>query len=678
MNIQLQTIQAALTWGNTKQFLNGLESGWTMGHLRDLEVSVRAGGNSYLAFGIQNAQIQYALVQLSRSFEAVGKKALPWWVYTLAWCVPAGIAYGHSRAFENATLRRTFSWLHDKMGTTAQAIHVIASVNIYRSGQQVMGATSIASFAIRATDKYFLPHWVREKIHRSNFAVLNTIRLFVGDSKSQKFASLIEVSFMVANKVLTRLAGNDTLSEFTKFLSYDELQGTAVTRDEVNQRLDPNSGSLSLFDQVLQQSRRSIPIEVNEPHLMTDSTPHTLPQEDLQLFLDLAEQIDWKQHEKTLESKLLLDPRWQKREKFETADPTAENRAGLVTQLKHGVYLVQEQVLKILIKACQLIRWQRMASMLMDYQLTGFVPKTQVEYMQRGLRILVHRLKNRQIMAGEPRDYEALLKLCRQVAGILKQVNENAEMSAQEKQVRIADTLMSLGVEGEYCGPGVFDVAEQIVKDFTRWESSNMKTKVLGILERDRYMKFQGLWRFIWSEVPVYDKLGQLVDFQDRHLFNQFVNLYGHLVGIKSESAQNDGAALVSPLAKWLITKAAKRALEQAGGVKLYQIFLARPDDPSQSYSSKNIVMLIRESIAEGEIKPLAITEWFHNWFQERHPQATDDDAVDWVSYELAEMVPHPHVPGRQVWMPKEKYIEAMLLELGVFKWKEVEASNSQ
>lgn len=655
---------AACSWYSVTQALNGIEAGYTMGNYDKQERAVRAGSNPYVAFTFQNCMVQYALLQVSRALEAVGKRSLPWWTYTIAWMVPAGIAYVHSRGYENKTVRSVTTFLHDKVGLVAQAVYVASSISLYRNGHRALGAASLASYVFRVADKFLLPDHLRKQIQKSHFVVLNAIRLFIGDSKSQRFGALLETVFLIGGKILNRITNTDSFTELTHYTPISVLKGSTVEPASVK-CWNPDA------------------VRVNEAHLMTDPLPSDLAEEEVRYFLTVAAEVNWESAKNlaTLSAILEKDDRWRLREKFDTASETAPNTS-IWLKIKDLLYRLDNLVLRALVWACKLIHLRQLSSLLKDIQLTHFVPRTQVEYVQRGLRILVHRIENRQILAGEPKDYEALLMLSRQLAAIFKQLKADETMPLHVRENYLADMIMQLGVEGEYCGAGVLEKVESMVKGHVYDRETDFKARVLGILQEERYERLNSLWRAVWYGHPSRSEDGEentqpqnspsmlsyvaeIFNPLDVHFWNQFVNGYGHMVGLKSISSENDPMAFVSPFRKWLVTKALGYTLKKMGNITLYEYFLTRVDSPEDAYNEDTIIAAVKEACGKSDGKSYGhrlshelLLQWFETWYRERNPEAKDEEVYTFMG-DLYDM---------ESGKPKDDYLEAMLVELGVLR----------
>lgn len=163
------------------------------------------------------------------------------------------------------------------------------------------------------------------------------------------------------------------------------------------------------------------------------------------------------------------------------------------------------------------------------------------------LQQLVSSVKERRVLAGEPKDYEKLHNYLKIIA---KAVLDEPD------DVTRTDRLFRLAVEGgEYCGPGKYEVVESV---FAETVAKNpeipLEDKVLYCLQDERNLWMQGFFNHSILRHPVGVFMGKVIDLHDVHSYNYFLNLYGDEFGLRKAGADNDDAAIIGLLYKLFIS----------------------------------------------------------------------------------------------------------------------------
>ncbi len=237
---------------------------------------------------------------------------------------------------------------------------------------------------------------------------------------------------------------------------------------------------------------------VNRGYVHVEAMP-PIPNIKIQEIGKAFEEIDWKIHVGALRKKLSKDERYQEL----YGDPTLKTDAELI------------------------------------------------QYIRRGLKVFLDSVVDREILAGEPRDYELLESYLKIIADYLKR---------ETNLLAKADALLHLAVEGEYCGPGKFEVVESIYAGIVE-EIPNLPfgLKVRIKLEKDRNTKVQAVYAEAMGlqkrEMGKYAAIHKMIDLQDNHTYNIFLSLVADGLGVRKGGADNDTLTIVCPFQRMIIAK---------------------------------------------------------------------------------------------------------------------------
>lgn len=172
-----------------------------------------------------------------------------------------------------------------------------------------------------------------------------------------------------------------------------------------------------------------------------------------------------------------------------------------------------------------------------------------IKYVTDNMKDLIDGVKNRRLLQGEPLDYGRL-------QDYLKLIAQN--LRTETNEVEIVDQLLRLAVEGgKHCGPGAFEVAEELaLLAIDQSSEIPFQTKVLNSLQTNRVHHFQKIYQEAFKTTGI---LGRIVDWQDVHVYNQFINLYGNQLGLRSAGADNDAIAVIDPFIALATSPLAKK-----------------------------------------------------------------------------------------------------------------------
>lgn len=235
-------------------------------------------------------------------------------------------------------------------------------------------------------------------------------------------------------------------------------------------------------------------LTVNQSYIHYNPFP-PVPNIDIQSLVERFDQINWKKHLPTLRQKLKQDRRFI----AQYGSPHRKTDQEIIAIGKHS------------------------------------------------LQTFISTIKERRILQGEPADYEKLHNYLKLIA---KYVQD------QKDEILRIDVLFRLVVEGgEYCGPGKFEVAESVYAQ-TIGENPDIpfRDKVLHCLQDERNLWMQNFYFQSMFQDKKLNQVGKIVDWEDIHNYNVFLNLYGDEFGLRKAAADNDDTALIDPLFKWIVT----------------------------------------------------------------------------------------------------------------------------
>lgn len=358
----------------------------------------------------------------------------------------------------------------------------------------------------------------------------------------------------------------------------------------------PEENVIDLQDFLLDEP----PLRVNRDYLLWPTHARAIPDVDIQLLVDQFQAINWNpQNIAILRRKLGEDQRFAER----CGDPAEKNDEQLV--------LAAQQQLENCVTA----------------------------------------VKERRILAGEPRSYDKLTEYMKFIAHELPRRPVSEQI----------DSLMILAIEGgEYCGPGIYDAAEMIYGALIgESEFFTFPCKVLNCLQSARNRVMEGVYAQVFGlqenreeqaeSSGVLSGLGAVFDWNDRHNVHQFQNLYGSELGLRKAGADNDEIAFVDPLTKLTISYFLGDAIKG--------VFWQR-------HSLNEIVETVRNAIGTPELPKHEMYDWWNEWIERQaiseHDKIAQKNKLEWgrlYNQDLEE-------DGKM----KPEFIRAMLLNMGVLQ----------
>lgn len=144
----------------------------------------------------------------------------------------------------------------------------------------------------------------------------------------------------------------------------------------------------------------------------------------------------------------------------------------------------------------------------------------------------VTQIIEKNISSGAPANYETLTNYFKIIT---KQVVDEADPIVR------TDVLFRIAVEGgRYCGPAIFDVAEELALSRT---DCSFRDKIFCYFQRDRSRFWQNIYDCWVTKLSKY----KLIDPLDRHYHNIFIGWYSVLSGVPGEGVKNDMTTSLSP-----------------------------------------------------------------------------------------------------------------------------------
>ncbi|MDE3045799.1 MAG: hypothetical protein KGJ02_04050 [Verrucomicrobiota bacterium] len=271
-----------------------------------------------------------------------------------------------------------------------------------------------------------------------------------------------------------------------------------------------------------------------------------------------------------------------------------------------------------------------------------------IEMAKEDLSALITSVKERRILQGEPKNYRQLEDYLKVIADHLRQ---------EQDPVLKADMLLRLAIEGgEYCGPGKFEVVESIYNSIISDKPElPLSAKILHCLQLDREATFERIYA---KDMDLHTKkkiligfMGKVVDWQDIHNYNLFINLYGPQMGVKKAGAANDEMAFVDPLMKVLIANTVGKERAQ----EFWRI-----------HTKERQAGVLEEAIGTPRLPKDAVYAWWQQWI-ERQPleEATKESLQQELSTDASLYGRKLETPDRKF---QQRFIYAMLVDLGILE----------
>lgn len=566
----------------------GLEYGLTLNNFKQLEDSVSAGRNAYLTAAFQLIQVRTAAKMTDNALDLAAGTSMPYVLHGLLYITPPLLAY----------VLKTCSVEDD----TLRDVLILLQDHIGTLCHLVSAVSAVALIVF-------------------GNPVLGSVSLVVmGIGVLDRQGILPERVRQIIHEytqpvlVATGLLVGDYFEMVVSALQiaaycYQKYYSTQVTQQRAAVvELPQNVLTPEIFQELLDGTQET---NINRSHIHYSTLPPA-PNIDIQLLCTYFEGITWTPKlTQVLRAKLAGDQRFIER---------------------HGH-----------------------PSRKTDQQL--------VLYANASLRAYVNSVIQRQVLIGEPRDYERMHNYLKIITHILQDLQTQAAAitgtTDQEREQKTelestwTDALLRLSIEGgEYCGPGKFEVAENLCASLIgETDDIPFRQKILNALQDFRTMQFQGIYNRLITALADHPMVAA-IDLHDVHIYNQVLNLYGSDFGLRSAGAENDSAAVVDPGARLMASQA----------IQMFnQVFW------TEVYTQHKVIQHLQEVIGTKLLPWEGVYQWWQEWITRQEISATQKDAY---RAELA----NAQILGRTIENSyrSTRYIasdvlKAMLIDMGIF-----------
>lgn len=368
------------------------------------------------------------------------------------------------------------------------------------------------------------------------------------------------------------------------------LAEAPIIRSDRTDRLDIN-----LLRQIL---NGQVALEINPAHIDREIRLPPPPNVEIGELNTIADRIDWTHHVETIRNKLLDDPRFTEI----NGSPRTWTPAALITFVKNNLHRYVDAVV------------------------------------------------NRSIVHGEIHDYERLQGYLKHVAHELPQKNEITQ----------ADALLRIAIEGaDYCGPAMFHVGEELYSELVLgMKELPILTKVLYALQDGRNSWMEALYGQSIELLNQADSCMTriflfLFDLNDRHMYHQFINMYGTRFGLRRGAAENDHAAIVDPVARSVF-----RNLVEA----FQEMF-------DHDYNADYAIETVQERMGYSELAGMDIFKFWADWVARQEISDLEKERLTEEIY--AQQLLGTPIRFGDLTAPGEfnpPFIEAMLVDMGILR----------
>ncbi|GAB4227430.1 MAG: hypothetical protein Tsb0021_04330 [Chlamydiales bacterium] len=264
-------------------------------------------------------------------------------------------------------------------------------------------------------------------------------------------------------------------------------------------------------------------------------------------------------------------------------------------------------------------------------------------YLNSGIQEFVHRIVNRKILKGEPKEEKHYRILETKAKAIIE--NLKRQKDDPKAYISVHDTMAALGFAGYYCGSGYFREIDGRYQSLIDFEEGTLQNKILQVLRQKREQVFH---RFLLALKEAQEAKGKALDIEDIHVYNQMLAIYGHTFGLEqNHAAEADASVADSPLL-FLLDKMIFSRIKDG----MYQRFV------DEVYTVDQICETVQDEIDFGAIPYYLVEEWYVNWFMEKKSMKRDE-AKKYFQEEAVNLM-----TGKI----KNKYLIPLLMETGVLK----------
>ena len=303
-------------------------------------------------------------------------------------------------------------------------------------------------------------------------------------------------------------------------------------------------------------------------------------------------------------------------------------------------------------------------------------------YFKKCFKDFLDRVKNKAILAGQPMSYDAFEIYLKHTIVMLKDLKKK-----DPDQVSLI--LLQLGIEGIYCGPGIFRVVEEVFLSLLSHHGKlNFRQRIYLVLQLARLRIFQDFYKFATDQMTNKQRMPELKDLlnlepklppnpgfgdylnwmiakvkgkvrdlnsvvydsEDVHLYNAFLHIIGRSFGLPTLSSDNDQTIGHDGLSEEVCIKARE----------VIQPFLL------QKYREK-IVNEVYEAWGTPILPAVEGDEELMDWVSGRDPSLSKNDKQGAYMLEIGNLI-STSVPGGNTQVKlKKKMIPFFLADIGVF-----------
>lgn len=373
---------------------------------------------------------------------------------------------------------------------------------------------------------------------------------------------------------------------------FKHVEKNKIKRRSTLQAQDKHRINISLDR--LNELNEDTKVDINRYHIHWNRVPPP-PKVDLLDLLKIEKQIDWSEkHMEALKAKLAKDERWLQR---------------------------------------------------------GLGTGHELEFMRSNLSRFVARIKTKNILEGEPHSYEPLVLLLKHIIAMTKKLDKKKDDTWR------VDIILRLAIEGgEYCGPGVVEVVEDVYSSLRGYQNTSFEEKTLGFLRQERNLRFHAIYDYVWKTTILQKFTARLINNLDLHIKNSTMRLLANKCGFSALSAKDDGVATASPMQDLI--------LQQLYSPMIDSFWKGNPSIPIQAYDANFVIDTLQNGIGNPQMPLLEYYKWWIDWIDRQQVSIEEKEKFKEMLSNggLEETGPDGK---RRV---KRKYIIAMAFELGLIK----------
>lgn len=521
-----------------------------------LEDSVLAGRNGYFSSTLQIFQVHESMSLADKALELADQGALPFPLRCVLYLTPPLIAFFVEMGIEDQTMRTVVLFLQDQIGNLCHLAACVSSIAMIFFGNIAFGVTSLTILTIGALDRYGI---LPERVRQIVHQYSNPVMFISG---------------LLFGDVLNRLFSLINLVSYCVgiYFAWEENQTTPI--GDIPQDLLTPQDMLDFLNY-------SKNVQINRSYIHYPCGPHTIPDVDIRQLLHKFHEIDWNHNMPVLRAKLQADRRFTQIH----GDPARKTDRELI------------------------------------------------DMMNASMTESINSVVERRILKGEMRDYQKLVEYLKITTAYLMQEPPSRDLNRIKEHINErTDILFSFAIEGScgengYCGSGIFDTAELIsARAVGAIEEFTFRAKVLSSAQDFRNQVMQSLYvRLLIPQNaedsnPVVEGIGRIIDWQDRHNYHAFLNMYANRLGLRKVAANNDEVAVIDPLVKLFSRCTVGRVMEQIFWGELGEEIIP-PHTPAR------LTEAIIDAFGCNRLPTRELYQWLQQWIDRQTSLSTDQKA---------------------------------------------------